>query len=116
MGAIESEGTDWGLLGRAVLAGTVAGATLFAILLALGWGSLQADTIVFSLSGLPFSIGLIGWSTVLISGNAIEGFSREFGISESFTVEGSRQAMALLTAFGAGGMIASSIAAMALGV
>mgnify|MGYP006285779607 CR=1 FL=1 len=111
-----TESRDLGLLGRALVGGFLTATALFVALLAIGWEALAADTLVFSLSALPFALGLVGWSTVLLSGNAIEGFSREFGISDSWTAAGSRQAMALLTAFGAGGMIGSSVAATLAGL
>jgi len=43
--------------------------------------------VAFPLAAFPFSVGLIGWSGVLMSGEAIEGFSRELGISENWTAE-----------------------------
>ncbi|WP_432277255.1 DUF7268 family protein [Halobacterium salinarum] len=64
----------------------------------------------------PFAVGLMGWSGVLLSGDAVEGFSRELGASDTWTAESGRQAMALVIAFGAGGMVGAAIAGAPYGV
>nr|WP_276272237.1 hypothetical protein [Halomicroarcula sp. GDY20] len=84
--------------------------------MATGWSPRDASELVFPLAALPFSLGLIGWSTVLLSGRAIETFSTELGISEGWTVEGGRQGTALLTLFGLGGMVGAAVAGAPFGV
>lgn len=106
---------NWALIARVAVGGGVAAATLFAVLVVAGWRPRAASELAFSLSGLVFSVGLIGWSTVLLSGDAIEGFSRQVGVSRSWTAAGGRQAMAVLTMFGAGGMVGASLAAAPFG-
>jgi len=114
---VEAAGRDWGLFARAVGYGAAAAFALFyALHLGLGTTPRQASRVAFPLAALPFSVGLIGWSGVMMSGEAIEGFSREFGISENWTAESGRQAMALLVAFGFGGMVGAAIAGAPYGV
>lgn len=113
--SLESD-RNWRLLLGAVLLGALLGGILFLGLLAGGWPARRASEISFSLGGIPFSIGLIGWSTVLLSGNAMEGFSKELGLSKGWTVEGGRQAMALLIAVGGGAMLGSALTASPFGV
>ncbi|MFB6072525.1 MAG: hypothetical protein ABEJ88_06110 [Halobacterium sp.] len=115
-GGVEAAGRDWGLLARAAGAGALAAAALFYALVFAGWPPREASQLAFPLAALPFSVGLLGWSTVLMSGDALEGFSREFGVSESWTVESGRQAMALLVAFGLGGMVGAALAGAPYGV
>jgi hypothetical protein len=112
----EETGRNWRLLLGTTLIGVLLGGILFLGFLAGGWSARSASELSFSLAGLPFSVGLIGWSTVLLSGNAMEGFSKELGLSSGWTAEGGRQAMALLIAIGGGGMLGSSIAASPFGV
>lgn len=107
---------DWRRLLEATLVGALLGGSLFLGFLLGGWSARRASELSFSLSGLPFSIGLIGWSMILLSGNAMEGFSKELGLSEGWTVEGGRQAMALLIAIGGGGMLGSALIASPFGV
>lgn len=115
MSSSETE-RNWRLLGGTVLLGALLGGILFLALLAGGSQARRASEISFSLAGIPFSIGLIGWSTVLLSGNAMEDFSKELGLSRGWTVEGGRQAMSLLIAFGGGGMLGSALIASPFGV
>lgn len=107
---------NWRLLLGTTLLGALLGGVLFLGLLVGGWSARRASELSFSIAGLPFSIGLIGWSTVLLSGNAMEGFSKELGLSSGWTAEGGRQAMALLIAIGGGGMLGSAIVASPFGV
>jgi hypothetical protein len=114
---VEAAGRDWGLFVRAAGYGAAAAFALFYVLhLGVGVTPRQASEVTFPLAALPFSVGLIGWSGVLMSGDAIEGFSKELGISENWTAESGRQAMALLTAFGLGGMVGAAIAGAPYGV
>lgn len=113
--ALETD-RDWRLLLGTTLLGALLGGILFLGLLAGGWSAPRASELSFSLAGLPFSIGLIGWSTVLLSGNAMEGFSEELGLSRGWTAEGGREAMALLIAIGGGGMLGSALVASPFGV
>ncbi|MCF2208551.1 hypothetical protein PNQ29_01130 [Halobacterium salinarum] len=114
---VEAAGRDWGLFARAAGYGA---ATAFALFYALHFGvgvrPRQASGVAFPLAALPFAVGLIGWSGVLLSGDAVEGFSRELGVSDTWTAESGRQAMALVIAFGAGGMAGAAIAGAPYGV
>lgn len=116
MTAPNETGRNWRLLLGTTLLGALLGGVLFLGFLAGGWSARRASELSFSLAGIPFSIGLIGWSTVLLSGNAMENFSKELGLSRSWTTEGGRQAMALLIALGGGGMLGSAIVASPFGV
>lgn len=108
---------DWTALAQTAIIGGVAAILLFAALVyALAWTPRSASELTFSLAALPFALGLIGWSTVLLSGNALEGFSREFNISQTWTKRGGRNAMARLIAVGAGGMVGASLAGAPYGV
>lgn len=113
---VEAHGRDWGLLGRAALVGALAAGSLFYVLLAAGFTPFRSSQVAFSLAALVFALGLTAWSGVLMSGEALEGFSRQFGISDTWTAESGRQAMALLVAFGAGGMLGAALAASPYGV
>lgn len=113
---VEARGRDWGLLGRAALVGAVTAGALFYALLVGGWTPYRSSELAFSLAALVFAVGLTAWSGVLLSGDALEGFSRQFGISETWTAESGRQAMALLIAYGAGGMVGAAVAASPYGV
>lgn len=113
---VEAQGRDWGLLARAALLGAITAAASFYALLVGGWTPYRSSEIAFSLPALVFAVGLTSWSGVLMSGEALEGFSRQFGISDTWTAESGRQAMALLVAFGAGGMAGASVAASLYGV
>ena len=95
MAGVEARGRDWNALARTALAGAVAAAALFGAFVIAGVPPQRASELAFSLSGLPFSVGLIGWSTVLLSGDAIERFSRDLGMSERWTTSGGRRAMAI---------------------
>jgi len=53
---------------------------------------------------------------VLLSGEAVENYSRELGLSEGWTVESGRQAMAVLVVFGLGGMVGAAVAGAPYGV
>jgi hypothetical protein len=113
---VESSGRDWALLARAAAVGGAAAFALFyALYLVAGWPPREASELTFPLAALPFAVGLLGWSAVLMSGRALENYSTELGISESWTVESGRQAMALLIAFGVGGMVGAAIAGMPFG-
>lgn len=116
MSGVEDAGRDWRLLARTTAAGGVLAAVLFYVLLAAGVTPYRASELAFSLPALAFAVGLVGWSGVLLSGNAMEGFSRHIGLSEEFTVESARQAMAVLVAFGGGGMVGAAVAAAPYGV
>ena len=117
MQGVENRGRKWGLLARAAGAGAVAAFALFYTLVFLAdLAPRTASEIAFPLAALPFSLGLLGWSAVLMSGRAVENYSAELGISESWTVEGGRQAMALLVWFGFGGMVGAAIAGAPYGV
>ena len=107
---------DWGLLARAALVGAVGAATLFLVLVFGGRTPQRASEIAFSLAALPFAIGLIGWSTAILSGGAIEGFTRTFDISEEWTAESGRRTMTLLVVAGLAGMVGSSVTAAVYGV
>jgi hypothetical protein len=113
---VEAKGRDWGVLGRAVLVGAIGAGALFYVLLAAGFTPFRSSQVAFSLAALVFALGLTAWSGVLMSGEALEGFSRQFGISDTWTAESGRQAMALLIAFGAGGMVGAALAATPYGV
>jgi formate/nitrite transporter FocA (FNT family) len=113
---VEAQGRDWALLARAVLAGAVVAAALFYALLFGGLTAYRASELAFSLAALVFALGLTAWSGVIMSGEALEGFSRQFGISDTWTAESGRQAMAFLIAFGGGGMVGTVLAAMPHGV
>jgi hypothetical protein len=114
---VESAGRDWGLFVRAAGFGAAAAFALFYVLL-LGFGAppRTASEVAFPLAALPFSVGLLGWSGVLLSGDAIEDFSGEIGLSKGWTAESGRQAMALLIAFGLGGMVGAAVAGAPYGV
>jgi hypothetical protein len=116
MGGVEDAGRDWRLLARTVGVGAVGAAVLFYVLLAASVAPRRASELAFSLPALAFAVGLLGWSGVLLSGNAMEGFSEQFGISEGFTAASARQAMAILVAFGGGGMVGAAVAAYPFGV
>ncbi|MHB9287646.1 hypothetical protein ACKVMT_11485 [Halobacteriales archaeon Cl-PHB] len=113
---VEDSGRDWGLLAGAAGAGFLLFGLLFYGLLALGSTPRDASELAFPLAALPFAIGLIGWSTVLLSGEALETFSAELGLGRGWTVEGGRQAMALVIAFGGGGMVGAAVAGAPFGV
>jgi hypothetical protein len=113
---VEARGRDWGLLARTSLGGAVAAATLFYALLVAGWTPYRSSELAFSLAALVFALGLTAWSGVIMSGEALEGFSRQFGISDTWTAESGRQAMAFLIAFGGGGMVGAALAATPYGV
>ena len=113
---VEATGRDWGVLGRAVLVGAIGAGALFYGLLVAGFSPFRSSQVAFSLAALVFALGLTAWSGVLMSGEALEGFSRQFGISDTWTAESGRQAMALLIAFGAGGMVGATLAATPYGV
>lgn len=114
---VEAAGRDWGLFARTAGYGALAAFALFYVLhLGVGVTPRQASRVAFPLAALPFSVGLLGWSSVLMSGDAIEGFSKELGISEGWTAESGRQAMALLIAFGLGGMVGAAVAGAPYGV
>ena len=112
----EERGRDWGLLACAGAAGAVLAFALFYALVFGGWSPRAASELTFPLAALPFSLGLLGWSAVLMSGNALERFSTEIGVSEGWTAASGRQAMALLVWFGAGGMVGAAIAGSPYGV
>lgn len=116
MATVEMPDKPWGLIGRAVLVGALSAMVLFGLLLVLDWSPRDASSTVFSLAALVFSVGLIGWSTVLMTGEAMERFSSDLGLSEGWTVRGGRQAMALLVAGGGGGMVGAAIAGSPFGV
>ncbi|WP_232687031.1 DUF7268 family protein [Halobacterium zhouii] len=117
MQGVEDTGRDWGLFARAAAAGAVAAFALFyALVLFAAFTPRAASEIAFPLAALPFSLGLLGWPAVLMSGDALERFSTEIGVSEGWTAEGGRQAMALLTWFGAGGMVGAAVAGAPYGV
>jgi hypothetical protein len=117
MAAEAAPDRDWGLFARALGAGAVAAGVLFyALVLAVGWTPRNASELVFPLGALVFSVGLLGWSGVLLSGNALEGFSREYNIVAGWTVEGGRQAMALMITFGVGAMVGAALAGAPFGV
>lgn len=108
---------DWTALARTAAAGGFAAIALFAVLVfGVQWTPRSASELTFSLAALPFSLGLIGWATVLLSGNAIEGFSRQFNVSRTWNKEGGRDAMARLIAVGAGAMVGASLAGAPYGV
>lgn len=113
---VEAERSSIWLLARAGGAGSVVAFLSFYALVVLNWPPREASELVFPLAALPFAVGLIGWSAVLMSGRAIERFSTELGISESWTVESGRQAMAMLIAFGLGGMVGAAVAGAPYGV
>ncbi len=113
---VEDSGRDWGFLLRTFGVGFLVSGLLFYGLVASGWSPRDASELAFPLAALPFSVGLIGWSTVLMSGEALETFSAELGIGKGWTVEGGRQAMALVIAFGAGGMVGAAVAGAPYGV
>ncbi|SEW13610.1 DUF7268 family protein [Halobacterium jilantaiense] len=114
---VEVAGRDWGLFARAAGYGAAAAFALFYVLhLGVGTSPRQASEVAFPLAALPFAVGLVGWSGVLMSGDAIEGFSTELGVSEGWTAESGRQAMALLIAFGLGGMVGAAVAGAPYGV
>ncbi|MBV0924491.1 hypothetical protein KTS45_09795 [Halomicroarcula limicola] len=113
---VETEGRDWRLLARAAGVGFAGAVLLFYALVAFGTSPRDASELVFPLAALPFSLGLLGWSAVLLSGEAIETFSAELGVSESWTVESGRQGTALLVVFGLGGMVGAAVAGAPYGV
>lgn len=113
---VEARGRDWRLFARTALFGAVSAAALFYALLAGGWTPYRSSELAFSLLALVFAVGLTAWSGVIMSGEALEGFSRQFGISDTWTAESGRQAMALLVVFGAGGMVGAALAASLYGV
>ncbi|WP_232700327.1 DUF7268 family protein [Halobacterium wangiae] len=114
---VEARGRDWGLLARFAGAGFVAAFSLFyALVFGLGYAPRTASGLAFPLAAIPFALGLIGWSAVLLSGEAVETFSTELGISDSWTVESGRQAMAVLLVFGLGGMVGAAVAGAPYGV
>lgn len=116
MAAGETPDKPWGLIARAAGIGAICAMLLFGLLLALDWTPRNASELVFSVAALVFSVGLIGWSTVLMAGEAMEGFSSELGLSEGWTVRSGRQAMALLVAGGGGGMVGAALAGSPFGV
>lgn len=113
---VETQGRDWGLLARTFVVGAVTAGVLFYALMVAGQTPFRSSELAFSLAALVFALGLTAWSGVLMSGEALEGFSRQFGISDTWTAESGRQAMALLIAFGAGGMVGAALAASPYGV
>jgi hypothetical protein len=106
---------NWTLFARAAIVGAVGAATLFVVLVLGGRTPFRASEIAFSLAALPFAIGLIGWSTAILSGNAIEGFTRTFDISDEWTAESGRRTMALLVVAGLTGMVSVSLVAAVYG-
>lgn len=116
MAGVEDRGRDYRLLARAGLYGALAASALFYVLVLASVGPYRASEVAFSLSALAFAFGLTGWSGVVMSGEAIEAFSKEFGITENWTAKSGRQAMALVTVFGLGGMIGAALAARPYGV
>ncbi|MFB6268940.1 MAG: hypothetical protein ABEH83_03290 [Halobacterium sp.] len=116
MPGAEDAGRDWRLLARAAGFGAALAAVLFYGLVAVAVVPRRASEVAFSLPALAFAVGLLGWSGVVMSGDAMEGFSRELGISEGFSAAGARQAMAVLVAFGGGGMVGAAVAALPYGV
>jgi hypothetical protein len=114
---VEAKGRDWGLFARAAGLGAALAFALFYVLhLGVGVPPRDASEVAFPLAALPFAVGLIGWSSVLMSGDAIETFSAELGLSENWTVGSGRQAMALLVVFGLGGMVGAALAGAPYGV
>jgi hypothetical protein len=114
---VEAAGRDWGILVRAAgVGGALAFALFYALHLGVGVPPRDASEVAFPLAALPFAVGLVGWSGVLMSGDAIERFSAELGISEGWTVESGRQAMAVLVSFGLGGMVGAAVAGAPYGV
>lgn len=103
------------LVGRAALAGLLAGALGVVVVALLAGDVTLASEQVFSLAALVFGFGLLGWSGSAMFGRAVETTQEYMETGSNWTEASSRRAMARVLGFGLGGMVGAIIGTLLVG-
>lgn len=99
------------LVGVAVAAGAVVVVPVL-VGVALWTGDVRLATRkVFAVGAILFGMGLLGWSSSVMVGGAVEAMQDTLDTRTNWTESDSRRAMARIGGFGAGWMAGSSFAA-----
>jgi hypothetical protein len=83
--------------------GVLIGSIVFVLLIGLNSGGPGRQS--FSIFGLLFGIGVVGWSVAITSTHSIQTFARVSKKQIEWSEEDVRRAMAVLCVFSIGGMI-----------
>lgn len=108
-----NDAQDLAILARSAVFGAVSGSGLTIVLAIIGQSQSEASAVAFSLAALVFGFGLTVWASTLLLSESLRGMHA--ALDRDWNATNTRQAMAVLTVFGAAGMIGASVATTLLG-
>jgi hypothetical protein len=102
------------VLARSVAVGFAGGAVGVPLFLVVGWSVRNASELVFALGALAFGFGLTSWASAILLGGTLDEASEQLDLDRRWTSADSRNAMSVITAFGAAAMVGAPVATVAV--